>query len=211
MCYNVQQKASIKELTERFNAQFELPQLYTPQNEIKGFAHPDLTILTSESPSHFCLATWGLIPHWAKDDQIKKNTLNAKLETIAEKPSFRDAQENRCILPVTGFYEWKWLDSKGKRKEKYLIQVKNAPLFALAGLYADWLNPQDGQLIRSFTLLTTKANPVMEEIHNTKKRMPLMMNIAGAKDYLEDGSIVLDEELNTEVIDSDGQLDLFTQ
>lgn len=209
MCYNVQQKATVKELTERFNAQFELPQLYTPRNEVMGFTHPELPILTDSSPNQFTLGQWGLIPHWAKDEEIQKHTLNAKQETLSEKPSYRDVQENRCILPVTGFYEWKWLDSKGKRKEKYLIKVKDAPLFGLAGLYSDWTNPEDGTNKRTFTLLTTSANPVMAEIHNTKKRMPLMLNVGGCKSYLDSGEIQLDEELSTSVVESDGQLGLF--
>jgi putative SOS response-associated peptidase YedK len=62
------------------------------------------------------LYSWGLIPNWAKDDSIRKNTLNAKIETIHEKPSFRDVIQHRCLVLIDGFYEWKWLDEKGKHK-----------------------------------------------------------------------------------------------
>jgi putative SOS response-associated peptidase YedK len=209
MCYTIQQKATTKELTERFNAQFELPKLYNPSDEVKGFSHPMLPLLTSSHPKIFRQYEWGLIPHWAKSDEISKHTLNAKLETIDEKPSFRDVQENRCILPVTGFYEWKWVDSKGKRKEKYLINLKEYPVFGLAGLHSMWKDPRTGEDRKTFTLLTTAANAVMEEIHNTKKRMPLMLDIKGCSQYLNEGKINLNEHLHTQVIESDGQLDLF--
>src|SRR5690554_3101680 len=118
MCYNVQQKATIKELTEQFNAQFKMPALYQPKDIINGFEFPLLPVLKSDSPEVFEFLNWGLIPHWAKTEDIRKHTLNAKLETINEVASFKDITAQRCILPVTGFYEWKWLDSKGKRKEK---------------------------------------------------------------------------------------------
>jgi putative SOS response-associated peptidase YedK len=209
VCYTIQNKATTKELTERFNAQFELPKLYATSNEISGFTFPLLPILTNQNPSQFQFSSWGLIPHWAKDQDIRKHTLNAKLETLNEKPSFRDVQENRCILPVTGFYEWKWLDSKGKRKEKYLIGLENHKIFGLAGLHSSWVEPKTGEEMNTFTLLTTVANPIMEEIHNTKKRMPLMLDPQDSKAYLGDGEIHLSESLKNRVVESDGQLGLF--
>lgn len=209
MCYNVQNKATTQQLVERFNAQFELPKLYKPSDEISGFTFPLLPVLTSSNPSKFEFRSWGLIPHWAKDQEIRKNTLNAKIETIQEKPSFRDVEQNRCILPVTGFYEWKWLDSKGKRKEKYLIGLEEESLFGLAGLHSEWMNPRTKEIERTFTLLTMEANPVMAEIHNTKKRMPLMLDPKGCDEYLNNGEVNLNERLKTSVVESDGQLDLF--
>ncbi len=209
MCYNVEQKASTKVLTERFNAAFKLPELYTPQREINAFNFPKLPLLTNEQQNEFSFYRWGLIPDWAEGIDIRKNTLNAKLETVEEKPSFRNCTSNRCILPVTGFYEWKWLDSKGKRKEKYLIRVKKTEVFALAGLFNNWKDAHDGQSIKTFTLLTTKADAVMEEIHNMKKRMPLIMNASQAKQYLENGTIELNHDLIPKCVESDGQLDLF--
>ncbi|PWH81417.1 SOS response-associated peptidase [Brumimicrobium oceani] len=210
MCYNVQQKATLKELTEKFNAQFEMPALYTPQNLVNGFNFPLLPVLKTDSPQTFQFLNWGLIPHWAKNEDIRKHTLNAKLETIGEVASFRDINEQRCILPVTGFYEWKWLDSKGKRKEKYLIQLEKQTVFALAGLYSSWTNPKNGEVVDSFSLLTTEANEVMAEIHNIKKRMPLIMDDKQAKKWLSEGNLALNHDLKTQCIENDGQLDLFS-
>src|SRR5690554_2121254 len=129
---------------------------------------------------------------------MRKSTLNAKLETIGEVPSFKSINEQRCVLPVTGFYEWKWLDSKGKRKEKYLIQLDQESVFGLAGLFSSWTNPKSGEIVNSFSLLTTEANEIMAEIHNIKKRMPLIMDPEQAKKWLFDGKINLNHKLKTE-------------
>jgi len=209
MCYSVQQKATVKELTEKFNAQFEMPSLYQPKDIINGFDYPLLPVLKSNSQEAFQFLNWGLIPYWAKNEDIRKNTLNAKLETIEEVASFKTITEQRCILPVTGFYEWKWLDSKGKRKEKYGIGIEEEAVFGLAGLHSSWTNPTNGQVIESFSLLTTSANEIMAEIHNIKKRMPLIMDIQQAKEWLNTGDIHLNDHLLTECIESDGQLGLF--
>lgn len=208
MCYSVQQKATIKELTEKFNAGFQLPQLYSPKDVINGFDFPLLPVLTTADTTMFQFMNWGLIPHWAKDAEIRKNTLNAKLETIEEVSSFKDVVENRCILPVTGFYEWKWLDSKGKRKEKYVIQTEDK-VFGLAGLHSKWMNPKNGEIVESFSLLTTAANEIMAEIHNIKKRMPLIMDADQSIKWLKKGNINLNHQLKPSCIESDGQFDLF--
>jgi putative SOS response-associated peptidase YedK len=209
MCYNVQQKATIKELTAQFTAQFKMPSLYQPKDKINGFDFPLLPVLKSDSPEVFQFLNWGLIPYWAKDEGIRSNTLNAKLETIGEVASFKNINEQRCILPVTGFYEWKWLDTKGKRKEKYLIQLENHSVFGLAGLFSTWTNPKNGKIIDSFSLLTKEANEIMAEIHNTKKRMPLIMDSQQAKKWLKSGNLNLNHKLKTACVQSDGQLGLF--
>lgn len=208
MCYNVQQKSTLKELTERFNANFELPQLYSPQNTINGFTFPSLPIITADNTSTFQFFEWGLVPHWAENTDIRKHTLNARLETIDEKPSFKSITQNRCILPVTGFYEWKWLDSKGKRKEKYFIKGSEK-ISCLAGLHDVWEDPESNKSLHTFTLLTTQANELMSEIHNTKQRMPLLLSANGDSMWLEKGVIDLEEKMEAEVVSSDGQLGLF--
>jgi len=118
---------------------------------------------------------WGLIPHWAKDDSIKKYTLNARVESLSDKPSFREAITQPCLIPATGFYEWQWMDEKGKEKQKYLIQSTSSQLFSFAGLYANWIEKNTGEIRNTFTILTTQANELMAEIHNKKKRMPIIL------------------------------------
>src|SRR5690625_6120594 len=151
-------------MSKTVGADFQNPGKFHPKKEIKSFDVSKLTIIKEENPGFFQFFSWGLITYWAKNTEIRSMTLNARLETIDEVASFRDVTNQRCILPVTGFYEWKWLDSKGKRKEKYLIQIKSGAIFALAGLYSSWINTSTQTEIESFSLLTTKAYTILAVI-----------------------------------------------
>src|SRR5687768_8735432 len=112
---------------------------------------------------------WGLVPSWAKDARIGNKMINARAETILEKPSFRKPlQSKRCLVPVSGFYEW---HDTGQGKIPYHIYLKDEPVFALAGLYDIWLDP-DGQELDTYTIVTTSANSFMERLHN---RMPVIL------------------------------------
>lgn len=176
MCYYIQNKASKKSLIERFNASFNLPKLYKPENEISAFGGVQLPIITHKDQGTFDFADWGLIPDWAKDLEIASKTKNARVESIHEKPSFRNHTNQRCLIPATGFYEWKWHDSKGKQKEKFLIYLKEKSIFSFAGLCNYWTNPNNGEVKLTFTILTTAAEGIMKDIHNTKQRMPLVLS-----------------------------------
>jgi putative SOS response-associated peptidase YedK len=114
---------------------------------------------------------WGLIPSWADDPAIGNRLINARSETAADKPSFRAAfKQRRCLVPVDGFYEWK-ATPRIKTKQPYLIRLKDGKPFALAGLWEAWTAP-DGELVESFTILTTDANEMMRPIHD---RMPVIL------------------------------------
>jgi len=119
------------------------------------------------------LLRWGLIPFWAKDAKIGYKMINAKAETVAEKPSFRAAfKKRRCLVPADAFIEWL---KDGKRKRPYLISLKKSPLFAFAGLWETW--DKGGELIESFTIITTDANKLLAKLHD---RMPVILH---PKDY----------------------------
>lgn len=119
---------------------------------------------------HFRLMRWGLIPSWAKDPSIGNKLANARGETIAEKPSFRSAFKfRRCIVPASGFYEWK--TEKGIKTPWY-ISLKSGEPMAFAGLWETW-KPKDGDVIETCCLITTGANSLMEPIHN---RMPVILS-----------------------------------
>lgn len=184
MCFHSQHTANAQALKNRFKATFQEEIKFSPSNEVNGFTHPNLPIVTNEEPNALQLYQWGLLPQWAKDEKFQQNTLNAKLETIAEKPSFKAVEFQRCLIPATGFYEWKWLDGKGKSKEKYLIQVENSPIFCFAGLWSKWIDPLSGNLRGTYTILTTEANPLMAEIHNSKKRMPVILDVNAEEEWL---------------------------
>ena len=183
MCFHSKQSASSQELKHRFNAIVENEIAYQPAT-YNGFKHPKTPIITSQKQNIIQLYSWGLIPHWAKDDSIRKNTLNAKIETIHEKPSFRDVIQKRCLVLIDGFYKWKWLDEKGKHKQKYLITLPTHEAFACAGLYSHWRNKNTGETINTYTILTTEANELMSEIHNSKKRMPVIIHSSNEQSWL---------------------------
>ncbi len=114
-------------------------------------------------------ARWGLIPHWAKDTKSAYSTINARSETAASKPAFRDAFKRRhALIPADAFYEWR---RKGKDKEPYLIRLKGGGLFAFAGLWSTWRSPE-GEDITSYTIMTTEPNALLATIHN---RMPVIL------------------------------------
>ncbi|MDX1612706.1 MAG: SOS response-associated peptidase [Candidatus Promineifilaceae bacterium] len=112
---------------------------------------------------------WGLIPFWAKDPSIGSRMINARSETAAEKPSFRAAfKYRRCLIPADGFYEWQRLNGQ---KQPVRVQLQDGGLFALAGLWEHWQG-SDGSEIESCTILTTKPNDLVAEVHN---RMPVIL------------------------------------
>jgi putative SOS response-associated peptidase YedK len=148
----------------------ELPYHYL----VSGFSHPRLAIVKQDNVSLF---EWGLIPSWVKDqkaaDELRSKTLNAVGETLFEKPSFRNSiTSKRCLLPVSGFYEWREVNGV---KYPYYIQLKEQDYFSLGSIYDTWINKDTGEIRNTFSIITTPANPFMEQIHNLKKRMPLIL------------------------------------
>ncbi len=122
-------------------------------------------------------ARWGLIPSWAKDEKIAQHTFNARAETLAEKPSFRAAfKRRRCLVPVSAFFEWRDIAGEKKKQKLRFASVDGNPL-ALAGLWEHWTAPDSGDVVESYTVITTAANTMMAPIH---ERMPLIL---AAKDW----------------------------
>jgi putative SOS response-associated peptidase YedK len=113
---------------------------------------------------------WGLVPSWAKDRSGAAKMINARSETVAEKPSFRRAfRERRCLIPASGFYEWQ---RTATGKQPMLISLRSSPLFAFAGLYEFWRDPLTEQWLETATILTTAANDAVAPIHD---RMPVII------------------------------------
>jgi putative SOS response-associated peptidase YedK len=186
MCFHSKLTHPLSEIIEKFSIQsvdFD-PAEFNPGN-FNAFEFPKMPAICNDKVSRLSLLNWGLIPAWSKDTEIRKYTLNARMETINEKPAFRNYTAQRCIIPVDGFYEWKWLDDKGRMKEKYLLQINNGALFSLGGLWSEFTNKQTGEIIRTFTVLTMPANELMAEIHNTKRRMPLVFIPQNAQSWLK--------------------------
>ena len=117
-------------------------------------------------------ARWGLIPSWSKEDKIAQHAFNARAETVADKPSFRAAfKRRRCLVPVSAFYEWRELHGE-KRKQKLRFASPEQHPLALAGLWEHWKQPETGELVESYTIITTAANAFMAPIHD---RMPVIL------------------------------------
>lgn len=174
MCFHSKQSKAAQELEHRFQAKFGADESFEP-GIYNAFQFPKTPVITHAHPEIIQCFHWGLIPHWAKDDSIRKNTLNARIETIGEKPAFRNAAKNRCMILADGFYEWQWLDEKGKQKQKYLLTLPEEEAFAFAGLWSAWVDEKTGELLHTYTILTTAANDLMSTIHNSKKRMPVIL------------------------------------
>jgi putative SOS response-associated peptidase YedK len=112
---------------------------------------------------------WGLVPAWAKELAVGTKMINARSESVDEKPAFREAfKSRRCLVPATGFYEWKGVPG---RKQPYAITVADRPLFAFAGLWESW-RPRGGEPVQTFAIITTDANPAVASIHD---RMPVIV------------------------------------
>jgi putative SOS response-associated peptidase YedK len=189
VCYYVASKLSgseIYQLEHDFVVKWEEEET-DAYYAVSGFAHPKLPVITSEK--RFRKMSWGLIPLWVKDwDTAKKlrvQTLNAQCEGVDTKPSFRGAiKGNRfCIVPVNGYYEWH--HHANGQKYPHFIYPKNDKIFYLAGIFEKWINPANSEVIETFSILTSAANDRMAFIHNSKKRMPLILSKDNAKLWLD--------------------------
>lgn len=130
---------------------------------------------------------WGLIPFWAKDKSIGQRMINARAETVAEKPAYRAAfKHRRCVVPADGFYEWR---RDGSAKTPYFISLANGEPFAFGGLWESWTDKESGEIVESVTLITGAANAFMEQLHH---RMPLILEPAGVERWLRGDASQLD-------------------
>ena len=189
MCYYVSNQLTRKEMKDTFGVSYEGPD-FQGSEFTNGFSFPKTPVILDENPDIAVLGDWGLLPWWAKDRAPQKNTLNARIETLAEKASFKDSVSKRCLVLVHGFYEWKQLDAKGKKKEKYFIRLNNGEKpFALGGIYNFWTDPKTNELLTSFSIVTSGANEFMSEIHNTKDRMPLVLAKSAEEAWLSERSV----------------------
>lgn len=161
MCFHSKQSKKAQQIENRFKATFKELNLFNPTEQYNGFEFPKTPIITNQDNTKIEMYYWGLVPDWANKDWDKTYTLNARIETLNEKPAFKNYLNNRCIILVDGFYEWK---QQGKQKIKYEIGFNNE-LFAFAGLFIN----------NTYTIITAEAKGVMREIHNTKLRMPVAL------------------------------------
>jgi putative SOS response-associated peptidase YedK len=169
MCGRFTLTANPAEQQEPFN-NFTFPDKFAPRFNIA----PTQPILAIPNDDKFTadFFVWGLIPMWAKDPNIGNRLINARAETLPEKPAFRGSLKyKRCLILADGFYEWKTVDGK-KSKTPFFIHMKDRKPFAFAGLWDSWNSPEGSQ-IKSTTIITTEPNELMSLLHN---RMPVILH-----------------------------------
>ena len=174
--YNRRQKQEIAEAVHAGKI-FDAP--YISNYNIAPTTFQPIVRQFKEEPSirELALAQWGMVPFFApsREDFKGFSTFNARGETVATAPTWREAfRKRRCIVPADGFYEWKKLDdSKKPAKQPYAIHPVDGGIFAFAGVWDAWKNPADGSWLQSFAIITTDANELMSPIHN---RMPVILH-----------------------------------
>ncbi len=177
MCYSLSLFSDIQTLVKRFGARPAAGLSLGRAYYVSAFAFPEVPVIADQSSGLIQAFRWGLIPSWVKDrekaEAIRIKTLNARLETLPRRASFkRPYRERRCLVLTDGFFEFREV---GDRKYPYFIHLRSGEPFALAGLWEAWRNPEDGREEKTFTVVTVPANPLLATIHNTKKRMPFIL------------------------------------
>jgi len=186
MCFFNSLSVNATTLETRYQAGFPEGGTFTAVKKGNAFAGISWPVITGEDTKKIVMQEWGLVPSWTPDAETAKKlriqTLNARSETAFEKPSFRNSiKSRRCIIPSTGFYEWQ---HDGKKKIPWFIRIKDMEIFSIAGIWDEWSDRSTGEIYRGFSILTTEANPVMARIHNTKKRMPVILKAGNEMQWI---------------------------
>lgn len=175
MCGRVSLTKGFESAESRFKVKYtedrDWPVIYN------GPPSRDYPVITNEHPEEIHLFRWGLIPFWAKQKQSKYTLINARAETIEEKPTYKTPfHKRRCLVIADGFYEWKKTNG---HKQPYRIMLENEQLFAFAGLWERWEG--EDETVHSFTIITTEANDLIQDIHN---RMPVILPPDTEKEWI---------------------------
>jgi putative SOS response-associated peptidase YedK len=177
MCFTVNVNLVKEEIEDRYGISFPGKYRYEPSYYYHAFGLPELPAICSGNPATVGFLKWGLIPSWVKNDsdaeEIRLKTFNARAESIESKSSFSSSfLSKRCIIPVRGFYEWQ---HTAQGKIPWYIYNTDNEIISLAGLFSEWVHVTTGEVVNTFTIITTDANKMMAEIHNSKKRMPAIL------------------------------------
>jgi len=187
VCFTVNVNIVREELEQRYGAELIDHDKYRPSYYYHAYSLPLMPVVCSDDPASLRLFRWGLIPSWAEDEkaanEIMVKTFNARSETIDTKPAFRESFiSRRCLVPVRGFFEWQHI---GGRKIPWYISLHDEDIFSLAGIWDSW-KMKGGVTLNTFSVVTTRANELMSEIHNTKKRMPVILPAGAEKLWLKE-------------------------
>ena len=178
MCFSVNVNLVRDELENRYGVSFPNRDRYEPSYYYHAFGLPELPAICSDSPDRIKLLRWGLIPSWTRStddaEAIRFRTFNARAESITSRQSFSGSfRSKRCLIPVKGFFEWQ---HSGNEKIPWYIYHADEEIFSLAGLFDQWVETTTGETFNTFSIITTDANDLLAVIHNSKKRMPVILD-----------------------------------
>lgn len=193
MCFHNSMNKNAQQLADRYGRKTDIAEIYRDiideRYHVNAFSNPLCYAVTDsdELQAYY----WGLIPFWERSqegaDHIRRMTYNAKSETVFEKPSFREPiRTKRCLIPSTGYFEYH--HNEDKTTTPYFIFLRNQQVFSMAGIHDSWTNPATGQIINTFSIITTQANLLTSEIHNGGKsphRMPVILSSEDEKTWLD--------------------------
>ena len=184
MCGRYQNRAEKQRIAEAFRVgippSFEILPSYNigPQTD-----QPIVRLNRDSDERELALLRWGLVPFFAKDPKIGYSTINARAETVASSPTFREAMKRRrCLVPATGFYEWQKIGNKSK--QPWTIELQDREIFAFAGLWDRWKDRTTGGVLETYTIITTDPNELVQPMHD---RMPVILSLSDYDRWLEPG------------------------
>jgi putative SOS response-associated peptidase YedK len=147
----------------------------------------EMPVIIRSERNRLAIMRWGLVPRWTKDIRAAKPLINARAETLAEKPAFRSPlKTHRCLVPASGFFEWK---TERTKKIPHYIRLIDDPLFSFAGLYDQWCNPE-GVTVSTYTVITCEANPLVAPLHD---RMPVILSRQNEERWLDPDPVSPDD------------------
>ncbi len=192
MCYHYSIAKTASEIAGRYGVT-PSPAPVDPEPvyyHVNGFVHNLLPVVFKDNITDYLkldFMQWGLVPGWVKGEEqalkMRSMALNARAETVISKPSFRAAFRYRpCLVPATGYFEW--MHYKGK-KFPFFIHLPEKEIFSFAGIWEEWVNEQSGEILHSYSIITCEANSLAARIHNTKKRMPVILDENSSGNWLD--------------------------
>lgn len=183
MCGRFARRSTQEVLADWFGVPLEeMPWFAPTYNAAPQSTQPIVCLHRDSGARQFVLARWGLLPFWASDAKFGYSTINARAEEVLTKPAFREPfRQRRCLVPADAFYEWQRVDPR--TKHPYAIALRSDQPYAFAGLWETW-KPKEGEPLRTFTIVTTDPNEVVEPLHN---RMPVILEPRDYSRWLEPG------------------------
>lgn len=185
MCGRLSQNLTWQQIYTLYTLPVSAPRL-DPQPRFNGAPTQDFALcrLDESGMRSMCVLRWGLVPFWAKDVKIGARMINARSETVREKPAFRSAfRTRRCLIPANGWFEWKRTGPAGGGKHPYFLALENGSPLSFAALWEQW--GRDGEHLETFTIITTEASPVLSDIHD---RQPAVVDPDDYTDWLDPGT-----------------------